>query len=65
MPFPLIISLLFVLLPISALAETASRGAEIYRAQCIECHGETGEGSEFEEVDALYGDRSVASLAKI
>ena len=53
------------MLPVSAIAETALRGAEIYRAQCIECHGETGEGSEFEEVDALYGDRSVASLAKI
>ncbi len=40
-------------------------GAAIYQMQCVECHGEHGEGNELEEVDALYGDRSVASLTRL
>ncbi len=39
-------------------------GLVVYRKLCIECHGENGEGNATEEVDALYGQRSVASLAR-
>ena len=42
-----------------------SRGEAIYRNQCVECHGKNGEGNELEEVDALFGDRSVKSLARL
>ena len=39
-------------------------GLAVYRKHCIDCHGENGEGNAIEEVDALYGQRSVASLAR-
>ena len=50
-----------------AVAATAKPdpGAAIYQKQCVECHGKSGEGNELEEVDALYGDRSVESLTRL
>ena len=39
-------------------------GLAIYREHCIDCHGERGEGNSIEEVDALYGQRSVEALAR-
>ncbi len=39
-------------------------GLEVYRRHCIECHGENGGGNALEEVDALYGQRSVAALTR-
>ncbi len=40
------------------------RGKAIYEKQCVECHGANGEGGDDEFAEPLYGDRSVASLAK-
>ena len=39
-------------------------GLAIYRKHCIDCHGENGEGNAIEEVDVLYGQRSVTALAR-
>ncbi len=39
-------------------------GLGVYRKHCVECHGENGEGNALEEVDALYGQRSVAALTR-
>ncbi len=44
--------------------EQQQTGLVIYRQHCAECHGEQGQGNPLEEVDALYGQRSVASLAR-
>ena len=40
------------------------RGKVIYQKQCVECHGENGEGGDDEFVDPLYGDRSIESLTR-
>lgn len=50
----------------TATAEEAAhhQGRVIYERLCVECHGETGEGNSDNAVDALYGNRSVTSLAK-
>lgn len=39
-------------------------GAEIYRNQCVECHGASGEGVAEEYDEPLYGDRSLAWLTR-
>ncbi len=39
------------------------RGARIYRTQCASCHGRAGEGVADRYDEALYGNRSVESLA--
>jgi mono/diheme cytochrome c family protein len=39
-------------------------GKLIYEKHCVECHGANGEGVEDEYDDPLYGNRSLASLAK-
>ncbi|MDF1739564.1 MAG: DUF1592 domain-containing protein [Verrucomicrobiales bacterium] len=38
-------------------------GKAIYQKQCLECHGETGEGAEDVDADPLVGDRTLESLA--
>lgn len=40
-------------------------GAEIFRNQCAECHGTRGQGVEDEYDEPLYGDLSVAELARV
>jgi len=39
-------------------------GRVIYEKQCASCHGPRGQGTE-EHEDALFGDRSIASLARL
>ncbi len=53
--------------PVARAAEpsTVLSGAAIYRNQCAECHGPKGEGVEGEYDEPLYGDRTVAKLAKL
>ncbi|MFP6872950.1 MAG: DUF1592 domain-containing protein [Verrucomicrobiales bacterium] len=45
-------------------SEQQQTGLVIYRQHCVECHGEKGGGNPLEEIDALYGKRSMASLAR-
>lgn len=40
------------------------RGAKIYTTQCIECHGNLGEGVEAAYPEPLIGDSSIGELAK-
>ncbi|MGB6221456.1 DUF1592 domain-containing protein [Haloferula sp.] len=40
------------------------RGQQIFEQLCIDCHGARGQGNEEEFVDPLYGDKSVAALAR-
>lgn len=44
--------------------EVLARGEVIYRKLCIECHGEKGVGVPDKYQEALYGDRSLASLTR-
>jgi hypothetical protein len=39
-------------------------GATIYREQCLECHGDKGQGVEDKYDDALVGNRSIDSLTR-
>lgn len=39
-------------------------GKEIYARHCMECHGESGEGSVEQDVDPLTGDRTLLSLSR-
>ncbi|MEZ5327230.1 MAG: DUF1592 domain-containing protein [Verrucomicrobiales bacterium] len=41
------------------------RGAAIYRSQCAQCHGASGEGVDGEYDKPLYGSRSVEKLADL
>lgn len=43
--------------------ELIARGAEIYRNQCAECHGDDGEGTELDYPYPLEGDKTVEGLA--
>lgn len=45
--------------------ETELTGEQIYFKMCASCHGKAGEGVEDKYEDALYGERSIASLAKL
>ena len=45
-------------------AEKFAKGEVIYRKLCIECHGEKGVGVDDKYKEALYGDRSLASLTR-
>src|SRR6478736_5243695 len=47
-----------------ALGEEVRRGEEIFKSQCVKCHGAHGEGTK-QHRDPLVGDRSVAELAKL
>ena len=44
--------------------EVMTKGEAIYRKLCIECHGEKGVGVDDKYKEALYGDRSLASLTR-
>ena len=39
-------------------------GREIFRQQCVKCHGKTGEGVKGKYEDALFGDWSVEKLGR-
>lgn len=46
-------------------AAKAATGAEIYRNLCVNCHGPKGEGVADKHDEPLWGDKSVAALARI
>jgi len=47
-------------------AEDAARtGEAIFKEMCAKCHGEKGEGVADKHDEPLYGERSIASLAKL
>ena len=48
-----------------SIEDLRSRGASIYRDQCAVCHGDEGEGVEFEYPSALVGDATVGELTEI
>ncbi|RUL85264.1 DUF1592 domain-containing protein [Tautonia sociabilis] len=41
-----------------------ARGAEIYRNQCAECHGDHGEGTELDYPYPLQGDKTIEGLSR-
>ncbi|MDB6069532.1 MAG: hypothetical protein JWL81_703, partial [Verrucomicrobiales bacterium] len=41
-----------------------AKGGAIYRKLCVECHGEKGEGVPDKADEPLFGERSLASLAR-
>ena len=41
------------------------KGREIYSQHCTKCHGDRGQGNDDEYDEALYGDRSIKSLARL
>lgn len=45
-------------------AEQVPNGAELYRRECVQCHGRNGEGVKGKHEDALRGDRSLEKLAR-
>ncbi len=53
-----------IALALSGGMAAADSGKEIYARHCADCHGENGEGNDEEDVDPLYGDRSIASLIR-
>ena len=63
--------LVFVLLGVPAGVAQADdedqvvlRGAELYRQQCAECHGENGEGTELDYPYPLQGEKTVEGLTQ-
>ncbi len=44
---------------------SAATGEQIYRRQCIQCHGENGEGVKGKYDEPLVGDWSIDRLAKV
>ena len=59
--------LLFTALLVASLtaqADDAPNGETIFRDLCASCHGGKGEGVAGKHNDALYGERSLAALAK-
>ena len=48
-----------------AFETTQLDGAAIYKSQCVQCHGETGQGVEGYYDSPLVGDLSIKELAKI
>lgn len=49
----------------TAHAEEPHPGAVLYKRLCAECHGEKGEGVAKKYDEPLFGERTVASLAKL
>ena len=45
--------------------ELFAKGAAIYRAQCVSCHGEKGEGGTDKYANPLIGDATLSELAKL
>ena len=39
-------------------------GEQVYRKQCMDCHGASGEGVKDEYEEALFGDWSIGKLAR-
>jgi len=56
---------LAILLLSGTVAAGDRTGEQIYRQQCAECHGASGEGTEKTKNRPLIGDRSVAQLARL
>ena len=50
---------------LSSSAQDSSSGHEVYTASCVGCHGAQGEGVAGKHDEALYGQRSVESLAEL
>jgi mono/diheme cytochrome c family protein len=48
----------------AAAAGRAPDGREIYRQQCVSCHGKNGEGVKGKYDDALHGDWSIEKLTR-
>ncbi len=48
----------------SSAADAQARGRNIYRQQCVKCHGKTGEGVQGKYNDALVGDWSLEKLTR-
>ncbi|MGY8687016.1 MAG: c-type cytochrome, partial [Verrucomicrobiales bacterium] len=57
--------LILVTLSFADSEEEVRSGEAIYSKLCIDCHGAHGEGVENEYDEPLYGNRSVAALAKL
>jgi mono/diheme cytochrome c family protein len=51
--------------PRSADDEILRRGAEIYKASCVSCHGDKGQGVEGSYPDPLVGDSTTGELASL
>lgn len=49
----------------TALEPTESTGDRIYRARCIKCHGENGQGTVEHYPSVLAGDRSIPQLVEL
>ncbi len=59
-----ILSLAGCFIPAIQAKDLLSRGAAIYKKQCLDCHGPNGEAVEDKTDDPLYGNRDLTSLAK-
>ena len=46
-------------------AQRRKQGESIYRQQCAECHGATGQGVKTAHAEPLIGDMTVAELTKV
>ena len=64
-PFPIIAAAALLVAPMHASEADRVAGAKIYRNFCADCHGDKGQGVATKHDEALYGERSVASLAKL
>jgi len=64
-PFPIIAAAALLVAPMHANEADRVAGAKIYRNLCADCHGDKGQGVATKHNEALYGERSVASLAKL
>ncbi len=53
----------FLCLVFGVSAAANERGSQIYRTQCIECHGARGEGVDGLADEPLYGTKSIEALA--
>ncbi len=49
----------------TTLAQDFELGKEIFRAQCVSCHGDQGQGNKEHYDQPLFGDLSVRELAKV
>ena len=61
---PLLVWLLPILTSV-VVADGPPGGETIYREMCASCHGKAGEGVPDKYEEALFGDRSVESLARL
>jgi cytochrome c5 len=60
-----IVALALIVLPRAVLADEPRTGEQIYRQQCLACHGANGEGTEKGHKKPLAGDKTPAQLARL